>query len=78
MSNLGIKLNLFHILTEIRDTKQPLLVSKIKRSEVPEGEIYICLVPELCFLTGLTEAQKNDFRVMKDVADYTRLKPTIR
>ena len=63
---------------EIRDTKQPLLVNKIKRTDLPEGEISIRLVPELCFLTGLTEAQRNDFRVMKEVADHTRLKPTIR
>ena len=64
---------------EIRDTKQPLLIHTMKHSELPDGEeISICLVPELCLLTGLTESQRNDFRVMKDVADFTRLKPTIR
>jgi len=64
---------------EIRDKKQPLLIHRMKRSELPDGqEISICLIPELCLLTGLTESQRNDFRVMKEVADFTRLKPTIR
>ena len=35
--------------------------------------IKITLVPELCFAVGLTDAQRADFRVMKDVADITRL-----
>ena len=34
--------------------------------------IKITLVPELCFAVGLTDAQRADFRVMKDVADFTR------
>ena len=63
---------------DIRDKKQPMLIHKIKRPEIPEAEISICLVPELCFMTGLTESQRADFKVMKDVADFTRLKPVIR
>ncbi len=30
------------------------------------------LVPELCNMTGLSEAQTNDFRLMQDLAVYTR------
>ena len=37
--------------------------------------IKITLVPELCIAVGLTDAQRADFRVMKDVADFTRLSP---
>ena len=32
-------------------------------------------MPELCFAVGLTDAQRADFRVMRDVADFTRLSP---
>jgi aubergine-like protein len=61
----------------IKDTKQPLLIHYVKRSGVEEP-IQICLVPELCFLTGLSETQRADFKVMQDVSDFTRLKPTMR
>ena len=61
---------------KIQDTKQPLLV--VDRKEVDGNEFFIMLVPELCYMCGLTENQRNDFKVMKRVADYTRLKPTIR
>jgi aubergine-like protein len=30
-----------------------------------EGEKVICLIPELCSMTGLTDNARNDFRVMK-------------
>jgi hypothetical protein len=35
-------------------------------------------VPELCYLTGLTDEMKNDFRVMKNIAMYTRITPNQR
>jgi aubergine-like protein len=38
----------------------------------------VCLVPELCYLTGLTDEMKNDFRVMKNIAMYTRITPNQR
>lgn len=38
----------------------------------------ICLIPELCFLTGLTDEMRNDFKVMKDVAIHTRITPNQR
>lgn len=36
------------------------------------------LVPELCYLTGLTDEMRSDFKVMKDVATYTRVSPNQR
>jgi hypothetical protein len=36
------------------------------------------LVPELCYITGMSDAMKNDFRVMKDIAEHTRLVPKLR
>jgi hypothetical protein len=47
-------------------------------SLVQEVEQMVCLVPELCFLTGLTDEMKNDFRVMKSIAMYTRITPNQR
>ena len=38
----------------------------------------IALVPELCNLTGLTDQMKADFKVMKDVAQFTRVTPNQR
>jgi aubergine-like protein len=43
-----------------------------------EVEHMVCLVPELCYLTGLTDEMKNDFRVMKNIAMYTRITPNQR
>lgn len=43
-----------------------------------ELEQLVCLVPELCFLTGLTDDMKNDFHVMKEIAMYTRITPNQR
>lgn len=64
---------------EIQDRKQPLLVAEVKQFPEAFGvEVEILLVPELCFICGLTENQRNDYKVMKRVADFTRPTPTIR
>ncbi|XP_063537171.1 piwi-like protein Ago3 isoform X1 [Cydia strobilella] len=66
---------------EIIDLDQPMLISReTKRmpgSEVPT-DFLICLVPELCQLTGLSDDQRSNFRLMKDVATYTRIDPNQR
>ena len=41
-------------------------------------EIILCLIPELCYLTGLSEDMRKDFKVMKDVASFTRINPQAR
>jgi aubergine-like protein len=38
----------------------------------------VCLVPELCYLTGLTDEMRSDFHVMKDISMYTRVTPNQR
>ncbi|XP_071952418.1 piwi-like protein 1 [Antedon mediterranea] len=69
---------------EIRDLNQPLLISRPKKKDrnrqgTNEGqEEVICLVPELSFRTGLTDAMRADFRVMKDLATHTRITPNQR
>lgn len=64
---------------DIQDPDQPLIVHRPKKA-VSEAEVtkLICLIPELCLLTGLTDAMRSDFRVMKDVAVFTRVTPVNR
>ena len=64
----------------IKDKKQPLLVSRAKKKTKEEEDVNktIALIPELCNLTGLTDQMKADFKVMKDVAQFTRVTPTQR
>ncbi|XP_026321629.1 piwi-like protein Ago3 [Hyposmocoma kahamanoa] len=66
---------------DIMDWDQPMLISRdTKRMPGSEKkvEFMICLVPELCQLTGLTDDQRSNFRLMKDVATYTRITPNQR
>ncbi|XP_034834456.1 piwi-like protein Ago3 [Maniola hyperantus] len=66
---------------DIMDVKQPLLISR-ESKKMPgceqKTDFMICLVPELCQLTGLSDAQRDNFRLMKDVATYTRITPNQR
>ncbi|XP_073961880.1 piwi-like protein Ago3 isoform X1 [Choristoneura fumiferana] len=66
---------------DILDWNQPMLISReTKRMPGCEAptEFMICIVPELCQLTGLSESQRTNFRLMKDVATYTRITPNQR
>ncbi|KDR12118.1 piwi-like protein Ago3 [Zootermopsis nevadensis] len=70
-----------HYDIDIQDLEQPLLLNRMKvriRGHQNELEQLVCLVPELCFLTGLTDDMKNDFHVMKEIAMYTRITPNQR
>lgn len=50
---------------KIRDINQPMLVNRstVKTSTGEKEDRLICLVPELCHMTGLTESMRNDFKV---------------
>lgn len=48
---------------EIRDTNQPLVVSKNRKT----GQ-EVALIPELCQMTGLTDQQRANFNLMRDLA----------
>lgn len=63
----------------IRDTRQPMLISRAKAREVRMGmpELVI-LVPELCRMTGLTDAQRQNFQLMRSLAEHTRVAPRAR
>jgi len=63
----------------IRDGKQPLLVSMPTLKEKRAGASGpVLLIPELCFMTGLSDAQRADFNLMKAMGDYTRQDPAKR
>lgn len=63
----------------IRDQKQPLLVSKSSARSVRGGQSeFILLVPELCRATGITDEMRNNFQLMRDMSDRTRLTPRDR
>lgn len=47
----------------INDLNQPLLINKDRRTGNE-----VAILPELCQLTGLTDAMRADFRLMKDLA----------
>ena len=47
----------------IGDPNQPLLINKDRKTGNE-----VALIPELCQLTGLTDAMRADFRLMKDLA----------
>ncbi|XP_052862181.1 protein aubergine-like [Anopheles cruzii] len=59
---------------QIRDPKQPLLVStptmRMQRSGITTP---IYLVPELCQTTGITDDMRNNMRLMRAIADHTRI-----
>ena len=61
----------------IRDKDQPMIVSRPKRKDQREGAPeMLYLLPELCNMTGLTDEQRANFGLMKDMGVHTRVDPT--
>lgn len=64
----------------IVDGNQVLLISHVKKmgpsGGPPPGPAM--LVPELCYLTGLTDKMRADYNIMKDLAVHTKLNPEQR
>lgn len=69
---------------DVRHLDQPMLVSKLKPRKIDllkgkkDEHRVAALVPELCFLTGLTDEQRANYKVMTDLANITRLTPPQR
>ncbi|KAJ8023000.1 Piwi-like protein 2 [Holothuria leucospilota] len=63
---------------EIKDGRQPLLVNWPKKRQPDEEVRPIHLIPELCCRTGLTDKMREDFKVMKDLSQHTRVTPNQR
>lgn len=50
----------------IQDLKQPLLISRGKKFVPGQTEkltLTFSIIPEICYLTGLTDEQRSDFKV---------------
>jgi aubergine len=59
---------------EIKDPKQPMLVSEPKPADVRAGrKESILLVPEFCRATGLTDKMRANFQMMKAMAEHTQV-----
>lgn len=70
-----------HYNINIRDHNQPLLVSMSERRIIGQAEkeqTKSCLIPEISFLTGLTDTMRSDQRLMRDIATLTRVTPNQR
>jgi len=65
---------------KINDLKQPLLLSTPEKTSRSEENVLktLALIPELCMLTGMSEAMRADFRIMKEVGNFTRSSPQAR
>uniref|UniRef100_A0A336MED6 CSON000333 protein n=1 Tax=Culicoides sonorensis TaxID=179676 RepID=A0A336MED6_CULSO len=64
---------------KIKDLKQPLLMSRSKDRQRRQGQDdLIALIPELCRATGFTDQMRTNFRLMKAVAEHTRVGPAQR
>ncbi|RWS02027.1 piwi-like protein 1 [Dinothrombium tinctorium] len=63
----------------IKDERQPLIICATNARQSRAGlSSKVYLVPELCFLTGLTDSLKSDQRLRVDLIAATRLAPTQR
>ncbi|XP_014099672.2 protein aubergine [Bactrocera oleae] len=63
----------------IKDAKQPLLVSRPTERNIRAGQNeFIMLIPELARSTGLTNAMRSNFSLMRAMSEFTRLAPDRR
>uniref|UniRef100_A0A8C6X315 Piwi like RNA-mediated silencing 4 n=1 Tax=Naja naja TaxID=35670 RepID=A0A8C6X315_NAJNA len=61
------------------DLNQPMLVSQLKsRGNCSAEPRVVHLIPELCYMTGLSRHATSDFRLMRDLAQHTHLAPQQR
>ncbi|XP_054737592.1 protein aubergine-like [Anastrepha obliqua] len=63
----------------ISDANQPLLMSRPTERDIRGGiDDFIMLIPELSRATGLTNAMRNNFSLMRAMSEFTRLAPERR
>lgn len=70
-----------HYNITIQDLTQPLLLTFRKQRIANTdniNQIILCLVPELSYLTGLSDNVRTDYRLMRDIANYTHMPPMQR
>ncbi|KAL0880899.1 hypothetical protein ABMA27_002071 [Loxostege sticticalis] len=63
----------------IQDQGQPLLISRSKARDIRAGmPELVFLVPELCRQTGLSDAMRADFHLMRALDVHTKIGPDMR
>lgn len=60
--------------TKVVSVKAGLLVNLPKKTTSKRGPIY--LLPELCHLTGISDQMRSNIKLMRALADRTRLTPS--
>jgi aubergine-like protein len=64
---------------KIDDKDQFLLISRARERDILAGHPeFIYLIPELSRATGMTDQMRSNFKLMKEISDYTRLNPEKR
>lgn len=64
---------------QIQDRQQFMLISNASERNVRAGmNRLIHLIPELCRATGMTDEMRQNFPLMKEMSEYTRLNPDRR
>lgn len=70
-----------HYNIDIKDTTQPMLVCLKERRVAGSNEKEtrkFCILPELAHLTGMSDEQRKDFKLQRDIATFTRVTPMQR
>ena len=67
---------IFELSMTIQHNK--MYIAEFRSDAQEEANRVIMLIPELTYLTGMSDAMRADFRVMKDIAVHTRITPDQR
>ena len=51
---------------------------KVKFRGKEEETVLVCLIPELCYLSGLDDRLRNNFQTMKALSTHTKVAPMQR
>lgn len=66
---------------EIKQPNQPLLIGKQTKFDPRnrgKEEGFVTLIPELCLFTGLTDAMRSNFSLMKELGKHLHMSPANR
>lgn len=63
----------------VRNMQQPMLISMPKDKDRRRGDDKpVVLIPEFTNMTGLTDEQRNNFKLTQAISDWTRMRPPKR
>ena len=58
--------------------KQPILISMPKERDRRGEREMVCLLPEICYMTGLNDAMRANWKLMEAISGETRPDPNKR